>query len=70
MDRRSEVLEITKRTIPNTEKIHLLAEICLDLKNEMNAQYQNTQPKVHDELEEAFRLANNCLIKLRTILQN
>ena len=57
MDRRAEVMEIYQRNIPKIEKIHLIEEILLDLKNEMNAQYQNTQPSVHDELEEAFRIA-------------
>lgn len=65
MDRRMEVMEIYQRNVAKAEKIHLIEEILLDLKNEMNAQYQNTQPTMHDELEEAFRLANNCLIKLR-----
>lgn len=64
MNRDAEVLEIYHRDISKEEKIHLLEEIALDLRNEMEAQDQNMHPEIHNKLAEGMRLATNFIREL------
>jgi hypothetical protein len=65
MDREAEVLEIYHLRINKKEKIHLLEEIALDLRDEMEAQDENMHPDVYNKLDEGLRLATNFIRKLR-----
>ncbi|KTD73451.1 hypothetical protein [Legionella tucsonensis] len=66
MNRDAEVLEIYHRDISKEEKIHLLEEIALDLRNEMEAQDQNMHPEIHNKLAEGLRLATNFIRELHS----
>lgn len=61
MNRDTEVLEIYHRNINKEEKIRLLEDIVLDLRNEMEAQDQNMHPEIHNKLAEGLRLATNFI---------
>lgn len=65
MNRDEEVLSIYYKDIPKTEKIRLLEDMALDLKNEMEAQDQNMHPERHNKLSEGLRLVKNFLRELR-----
>ncbi|HHF7368296.1 TPA: hypothetical protein ACPSKY_003453 [Legionella bozemanae] len=67
MDRDAEVLEIYHRNISKEEKIHLLEEMALDLRNEMEAQDQNMHPEIHNKLAEGLRLATNFIRELQSL---
>lgn len=64
MNRDTEVLEIYHRNINKEEKIRLLEDIVLDLRNEMEAQDQNMHPEIHNKLAEGLRLATNFIREL------
>jgi len=49
---------------PKEEKIRLLEDIVLDLRNEMEAQDQNMHPEIHNKLAEGLRLATNFIREL------
>lgn len=65
MNRDAEVLEIYHRNISKEEKIRLLEEIALDLRNEMEAQDQNMHPEIHNKLAEGLRLATDFIRELQ-----
>ncbi|MGM9453576.1 hypothetical protein ACTAZI_09595 [Legionella bozemanae] len=67
MNRDAEVLEIYHRNISKEEKIHLLEEMALDLRNEMEAQDQNMHPEIHNKLAEGLRLATNFIRELQSL---
>ena len=62
MDKVDEVNNIIHQNITNNEKVHLLEELLIDLKNEMEAQDQNMQPEMKTRLSEAYQLANQYLL--------
>ena len=64
MNRDTEVFEIYHRNISKEEKIRLLEDIILDLRNEMEAQDQNMHPEIHNKLAEGLRLAKNFIREL------
>lgn len=64
MDRVDEVMEVINRDIADKEKINILQNLLLDLKNELEAQDQNMHPEIRTRLSEAYRLANQYLIEL------
>ena len=64
MNRDAEVLEIYHRNISKKEKIHLLEEIALDIRNEMEAQDENMHPEIQNKLAEGLRLAMNFIREL------
>jgi hypothetical protein len=65
MDRVTEVLEIYRRHIDNQEKLRLLEDLALDLRNELEAQDQNMHPEIHNRLSEGLRLTTNYIRELR-----
>ncbi len=65
MDRVDEVMDICKKNISNDDKIRLLEDMLLDLKNEMEAQDQNMHPEVRKRSSEAYRLANQYLFEIK-----
>ncbi|MCE0723580.1 MULTISPECIES: hypothetical protein [Legionella] len=67
MNRDAEVLEIYHRNISKEEKIRLLEDIALDLRNEMEAQDQNMHPEIHNKLAEGLRLATNFIRELQSL---
>ena len=50
MDRDTEILDIYHRNIDKAEKIHLLEELALDMRNELEAEDQNMHPDVYNAL--------------------
>ena len=62
MDKVDEVNNIIHQNITDNEKVHLLEELLIDLKNEMEAQDQNMQPEMKTRLSEAYQLANQYLL--------
>lgn len=65
MDRVEDVMNICQKDIPNDEKIRLLEDLLLDLKNELEAQDQNMHPEIRNKLGEAYRIANQYLIDIK-----
>lgn len=70
MDRDIEVLQIYHLKISKKEKIHLLEEIALDLRAEMEAEDENMHPDVYNRLDEGLRLATDFIRKLREQLKS
>jgi hypothetical protein len=65
MNRDAEVLEVYHRNIDKEEKIRLLEDLALDLRNEMEAQDQNMHPEIHNKLSEGLRLVTDFIRELR-----
>jgi hypothetical protein len=65
MNRDEEVIEIFQRNIKKSEKLRLLEDLALDLRNELEAQDQNMQPEMHNKLSEGLRLVTNCIRELQ-----
>ena len=70
MDRDIEALEIFQRKIDTKEKIRLLEDLLLDLRNEEEAADQNMRPELHNRLAEGLRLTTNYLRILHSELEN
>ena len=65
MDRVDEVKQVCEKDLPKDEKVKLLEDLLLDLKNELEAQDQNMHPEVRNRLSEAYRLTNQYLLSLK-----
>ncbi len=70
MNRYDEVLDIYTKSTSRSEKICRLQELELDLLNELEAQDQNMQPELHNQLSEALMLLKNLLRALQTDSEN
>lgn len=66
MNRLQEVENIIQRNISVTEKIKILEEMLIDLKGEMEAQDQNMNPEISKKVSEAYKLANQYIINIRS----
>ena len=64
MNRDIEALTIYHARLPPRKKLHLLEELALDLRNELEAEDQNMHPDVYDELSEGLRLTTNFIREL------
>lgn len=64
MDRDKQVLEIYHQPIDKEEKLRLLKDIDLDLRNEMEAQDQNMNPELQNKLAEGLRLVTDFIREL------
>ena len=64
MNRDTEVLAIYHRKITNEEKLRLLENIELDLRNELDAQDQNMHPEIQNRAAEGLRLATDFIREL------
>ena len=65
MDRLEEVKKACQKDIPDDEKIKILNDMLLDLKNEMDAESENMHPDVRKKLGEAYSFASKCIMKFK-----